>query len=308
MDMFQLEIFVSIAQTKNFTRSAELFCITQPAVSHNIKMLEKSLGVKLITRSMHGVALTEEGKEFLPYVRQMLSTLSTAETRIQNMAEGRVGHIRIAAVSSTSNQLSECMLKLYESYPSIQVDIDLLEGSDMLDTFERGEYDFYFTVQTMIAEHKEYDSVVIHEDSLELYVNKGVADTIKLDDWSTVERHPFVSVIMSDAQLSNQISTICKNRGFKPRIINYYNRAESVVLSVNAGIGIAILPGELNKLYQRDNVVTFPIEGNDTSLTSIFAWKKDTTTTACILFRDIVLSLYGGVDGAERAEMNTGNK
>ncbi len=291
MDTLQLEIFASIAQTKSFTRSAELYSITQPNVSHLIRNLEKTLDVKLLARSKHGVTLTEEGKEFLPYVKQILNTLSTAKTRIQNMAEGRFGHIRIAAATSITNQLSDSMLKLYESYPSIQVDVDILEGSDMIDTFERGEYDFYFTVQDMIVEHPEYDSIVIHEDRLELFVNKDIADTINLNDWSTVERHPFVSVLISDARLS-QFSTMCKNRGINPRIINYYNRAESVLLSVNAGIGIAILPGELGKLYQRDNVITFPIEGSDAALTSVFAWKKDTTTTACILFRDIVLSLY----------------
>jgi len=292
MYTMQLEIFASVARTKNFTRTAEQFYITQPAVSHHIKMLESSIGVKLISRSSHGVVLTAEGREFLPYVNQILEISEAAENRIQNMAEGRSGHIRIAALSSTTNQLSDCLVRLYENYPSIQVDIDLLEGSEMIKALQKGSYDFYFSVEHMVTGTNEYDYTIIYEDRLELFVNKKVVDAIDLDDWSTIGRQPFVSVPNSDARLSNQIRVICKNRDIKPHIINYYNRAESVVLSVNAGIGIAILPGELGRLYQRQNVVTLPIAGDDAELTSVFAWKTGNVNTACNIFKELVLSIF----------------
>ena len=292
MDTMQLTLFASIARTMNFSRTAEQFYITQPAVSHHIKMLENSLGVKLINRSSHGVNLTAEGWEFLQYVKQMLEVAAIAENRVQNMARGRSGHIRIAALSSTTNQLSDCLVALYRQYPSIQVDVDLLEGSEMISALQRADYDFYFSVEHMVTDTKAYDYVVIFRDRLALFVNKDVAGEIDLADWRTVERQPFVSVPQSDARLSNQIREICRNRGVRPHIINYYNRAESVVLSVNAGIGIAILPGELGGLYQRRNVVTMPIEGADAELTSVFAWKTGEASTACGIFRDIVLSLF----------------
>ena len=148
MDILQLEIFASIARTFNFSRTAEQFFITQPAVSHHMKSLENSLGVKLIERSSHAVALTEEGEEFLPYVKQILELSSYGKNRIQNMAEGRWGHIRIASLSSTSNQLGDCLIKLYKEHPSIQVDVDLLEGSEMIGALQNGDYDFYFFRRT----------------------------------------------------------------------------------------------------------------------------------------------------------------
>lgn len=292
MDTFQLELFATIARTKNFSRTAEQFYITQPAVSHHIKMLENTMGVKLITRSSHQVALTEAGEEFLPYVKQLLEIASVAENRIQNMAEGRWGHIRIAALSSTSSQLSDCLIRLYAAYPSIQVDVDLLEGSEMISGLQKGNYDFYFSVENMVTEDKAYDHITIFKDRLQLFVNKDIAQTIDLSDWETVGQHPFVSVLQSDARLSSQVRLICKNRGIKPHIINYYNRAESVVLSVNAGIGIAILPGELAHLYQRPNVVTLPIDGEDAELISVFAWKTGKMTTACTIFKNLVLELF----------------
>lgn len=292
MDIMQLNLFASIARTGNFSRTAEQFYITQPAVSHHIKMLENALGTKLIERSRHEVSLTEQGKEFLPYVKQILEISSSAENRIKNMVEGRWGHICIAVLSSTSSQLSDCLVKLYKKYPNIQVDVDLLEGSEMINALQTGDHDFYFSVEHMITDDKVYDCTVINKDRLALFVNKEIAGSINIADWSTIGCLPFVSVPQSDLRLSNQIKHICKNRGIKPHIINYYNRAESVIISVNAGIGVAILPGELNNHYQKPNVCIFPIDGDDAELISVVAWKTGKQTIACQIFKDIILELY----------------
>lgn len=257
-----------------------------------MKMLENALGVKLINRTSHEVSLTEEGQEFLPHVKQILEISSFAENRIQNMSQGRWGHIRIASLSSTSNQLSDCLVQLYNQYPSIQVDVDLLEGSEMISALQKDNHDFYFSVEHMVNESRDFEYIVIFKDHLDLFVNKGIQDSIDLNDWTTIERQPFVSVPQSDARLSNQVRQICRNRGIKPHIINYYNRAESVVLSVNAGIGIAILPAELGHLYQRPNVVTLPIGGKDAELISVFAWRTGQLTTACQIFKDIVVNTF----------------
>ena len=59
------------------------------------------------------------------------------------------------------------------------------------------------------------------------------------------------------------------------------------MLSVNAGLGVAILPGALRELYQRPNVVTFPIEGEDARADTVFVWNPDRLTGTGELFRDI---------------------
>jgi len=292
MDILQLQLFSSIARTLNFSRTAEQFFLTQPTVSHHMKKLEEALGVKLINRSSHDVSLTAEGREFLTYATQIITISSTAENRIQNMAQGRWGHLRIAALSSTTFQLSDCMVKLYGEYPLIQVDIDLLEGTEMINALRQGNHDCYFASAPMIPADNEYESTTILIDALGLYVNTCVADSIDLSDWTTVERQPFVSVPRSDTTLTSRIQRVCMNRGIKPYIINYYNRAESVVLSVNCGIGVAILPGALGLLYQHSNVTTFQIDGDDAKMTFVFAWKKGNDNSVFRLFRDTVLSIY----------------
>ena len=61
MHTAQLRCFLTVADTLNFARAAERLHITQPAVTQQIKALEKELGVRLFHRSTHSVRLTEEG-------------------------------------------------------------------------------------------------------------------------------------------------------------------------------------------------------------------------------------------------------
>ena len=74
--------------------------------------------------------------------------------------------------------------------------------------------------------------------------------------------------------LSGQIRRICRNRGIVPDIINYYNRADTVLLAVNSGVGFSILPSTLIAFYNWPNVVAFPIEGSDALVSSIVAWNR----------------------------------
>jgi len=289
MDTMQLRLFVSAANTLNFSRTAEQFYISQPAVTHSIKILETSLGVRLFSRTSRKIALTEEGLEFLPYAVQALETLSSAEMRLQNMAQGRIGYIRVAALSSLAYHLSDCLVNLHKKYPSIQVDIDLLEGTELVNSTRNGVHDFYFSNSEMLSGATSYTFTIISQERLELFVNKNIVDKIDLDDWSTIKDYPFVSISRSDAWLTGRIARICKSRGITPNIINYYNRAEAAIVSVNAGIGIAILPRALHRLYQLPNVVPLTICGDDANVEHVFAWRREQNTTASQIFKEIAM-------------------
>ena len=295
MNMLQYELFASVARTQNLSKTAEQYNVSQPAVSHHLKALEDSLGLELVRRTRRGVLLTDAGRELLPYVQEILAIKDQAENRMRNLTEGSVGHIRIAALSSASFQVSDCLVPLYANHPDIQADISLLEGSELTEALRQNTHDFYFGVDTMIPDNMGYASRVVARGRLELFVNRSIADSIDLSDWSTVARQPFVTVPKADVSLDKKIMTICRSRGFTPRIVSIYNRAESVVLSVNAGLGVAILPGALRELYQRPNVVTFPIEGDDARADTVFVWQPESLTAPGEVFRDLVLAQYGEV-------------
>ena len=84
MNTEQLETFLALAETKNFSRCAQRLIISQSAVSKRIFELEKELGQTLFHRS-GGVALTGEGRAFRPYAEQMLNLREQAAERLNGV-------------------------------------------------------------------------------------------------------------------------------------------------------------------------------------------------------------------------------
>ncbi|MDG4864441.1 LysR family transcriptional regulator, partial [Streptomyces sp. T-3] len=67
MSLRQMEYFLTVVEESSFTRAAEVLHVTQPALSHQIKALEKSVGGALLERMTRGVRLTAMGRAFLPH-------------------------------------------------------------------------------------------------------------------------------------------------------------------------------------------------------------------------------------------------
>jgi DNA-binding transcriptional LysR family regulator len=288
----QLKIFADVAKTLNFTETARRFFLTQPAISHQIKSLEKELGVPLLLRDSHKASLTSAGLELLEYSNSLLDIAEMAENRIRNIAKGRSGIVRIAVISSSAFELSECLSLFAQEYPLIQVDIDFIMGSVQTKALIQNEYDFFFVSKKMLPDEDSCEYAVASRYRLHLFAHREDAAEIDPDDWSTVQRFPFISVSQSDTMLTDQIATICRNRQCVPRVINYYNRMESVLVSVNARVGVAILPPSLGLYYPWPDVATLPIYGADAEGVSIVAWNKSVASAAAQVFKETVRRVF----------------
>ena len=149
------------------------------------------------------------------------------------------------------------------------------EGADMIAAVNQCSYDIYFAHEHMISgSHSSIDYFVTYTSHMDLVVHKNLADRVNMADWSELSDCRFVSALEAGFSLSGQIRRICRNRGIVPDIINYYNRADTVLLAVNSGVGISILPSTLIAFYNWPNVVAFPIEGSDALVSSIVAWNR----------------------------------
>ena len=276
MDTMHLRMFLSLAKTLNFTKTANEFYVTQPTVSNYIKVLENSVGVTLLKRDSHSVSLTPEGKEFVAYANQILSLEAEAENRLQSISEGRRGYIRIAILSSSAKLVSLCLEEFVQKYPSVQVHVDMLEGADMIAAMNQCAYDVYFAHEHMVAgSNRSIDYRVMDTSYLNLIVPRKIADQIDMDDWSSLSLYHFAAALETGFSLSGQIRRICQNRGITPDIINYYNRADTVLLAVNSGVGVSILPHSLVDFFSLPNIVAFPIESGDALVNSIVGWNHN---------------------------------
>jgi LysR family glycine cleavage system transcriptional activator len=77
-----LRAFEAAARSESFTRAAEELCVTQGAVSHQVKLLEATLGIKLFNRERQRLAITDAGREYLNVVRDALDRIAAGTERV----------------------------------------------------------------------------------------------------------------------------------------------------------------------------------------------------------------------------------
>jgi LysR family transcriptional regulator, transcriptional activator of the cysJI operon len=113
MELRQLRTFVAVAELRHFARAASLCNLSQPAVSHQIALLEQELGAKLLNRAARRVSLTVAGEVFLEEARRILGAVDRAHERMEEVARGAVGRIRLGATATPGLYLLPPLLVKY---------------------------------------------------------------------------------------------------------------------------------------------------------------------------------------------------
>jgi DNA-binding transcriptional LysR family regulator len=92
-----LKAFEAAARHESFTRAAEELCVTQGAVSHQVKALEAELAIKLFNRERQRLIITEAGKDYLTVVRDALDRIAVGTERLLAASERRRSHRQYVA-------------------------------------------------------------------------------------------------------------------------------------------------------------------------------------------------------------------
>src|SRR3954469_3303584 len=102
MELYSLQVFLTIATEKSFSRAAEKLLRTQPAISLAIQRLEGELGEKLIDRSGKDLLLTDAGRIVLDYARRFENIEREMENSLAELRDNYAGRLIIGANESTS--------------------------------------------------------------------------------------------------------------------------------------------------------------------------------------------------------------
>lgn len=124
MELRQLRYFITLAEELNFTRTAQRLHIVQPALSRQIKELEKELHILLFRRNKRSVELTESGRIFLPEAIKTLEQAEHAVTQARRAQAGIVGKIEIGYSSGSvlSGVLGAILRRYREAFPDVELD------------------------------------------------------------------------------------------------------------------------------------------------------------------------------------------
>lgn len=194
MDITHLKTFIELSRTRHFGKAANALCITQSAVSARIRLLEESLGVKLLTRDRNNIQLTSAGTRFLPHAAKIVNTWAIArqETALQEenqvlLSIGAAHSLWDAGLQHKINNyyMSEALIALnLESQSHEQLFRFLMEGSlDVCFMFEQPQL---IDLQTscvgqlelvLASTHKQHTSLELVQRHDYVYVDWGTEFT-----------------------------------------------------------------------------------------------------------------------------------
>ncbi len=140
----QLRAFIYTAKLGTLTRAAEALYLSQPAISLQIKALERELGVRLLERTRRRVTLTEAGEAMYDLARPLIEGWENLDNDFRTRLKGlKSGSLTIAAGTSTIQYLLPSLVQAYrERMPDVQLQLANVTGKDGLALLRSGEADF----------------------------------------------------------------------------------------------------------------------------------------------------------------------
>lgn len=150
VDKNALEVFVLVAQTRNFRIAAEQLGVTRSAISQTLRRLEDRLNISLMQRTTRSINLTEAGKRLYADVAPAIEKLNTAAIDITDQAAEPCGQLRLA-ISSIAERIirGKLLADFISAYPNVELDITITD--EEFDIVEQG-YDAGVRLGEIIAQ------------------------------------------------------------------------------------------------------------------------------------------------------------
>src|ERR687895_1550238 len=142
MDLAALQIFLTVAEERSFSRAAAKVHRTQPAVSQAVRRLEVELGEQLFDRSSKSGTLTDAGKVLQNYGQRLVRLAEEAESAMRELRDLRRGRVLIGANEAAVHTLLPLMARFRQRVPEIAVDVRRVPARHIAVEVQQGSLDF----------------------------------------------------------------------------------------------------------------------------------------------------------------------
>lgn len=241
MELRHLQYFVAVAEERHFTRAAARLHVAQPALSQQIRVLERELGAPLFERTSRSVRLTPAGAALLPYARRVLATVEDARREVAEQSSEPVGSVRLGVTPTVAAHLLPRRLAAFRRrYP--RVEVYLTEGGAVTLEQELAAGTLDLAVIRLPPRHHHLEVAVLLEEELLLGVSlahplagRGAVALAEVAD------EPFV-LYREGYGLRDAVLSACQIAGFQPRIALDGGETETVLRLCAAGLGVTLVP------------------------------------------------------------------
>jgi len=262
LDLKALRCFVVVAERLSLSKAAPVLHISQSALSRQIQGLEDALGVQLFDRIGKRLVLTAEGDDLLPRAASLVDQALDLSSRVQSMARGEVGLIRIGATPQTiEGLLSQVLVSMRSKYPSIET--PLVEGSNdyLLEQLEVGAV---HVVIAALPERHDFEFEELFMGYLYAVVpSQHAFPAGRSADIRTLANHPIL-LLRKGFMTRTVFDRACSQAGVRPHTILESDSTQTILSLANAGLGLAVVSSTAISHRQPGNasrIVSLTLDG-----------------------------------------------
>lgn len=270
----QLRYLVAIADAGTFAAAAETEFVSQPALSAQIKELERKLGVTLFERSARGAMLTAQGAAVVERARVVLREMNDlVETSKYDGATLR-GRIGLGVIPTLAPYVLPRLVRVFTAaHEEAQLHIRELQTNDLLEALRRGEIDFGLLALPVAP--REFDTAKVEDDAFVLAVPESHALAQRKGPVALDVLHNEKVILLEEGHcLRDQAAEVCRLAVSEPSEIQATSMP-ALVQMVAAGLGVTLLPAcaEAVEAGPGRGIVTRTFVGRAPSRTIGLVWR-----------------------------------
>jgi len=259
LDSRQLRAFTTLASTGSFTRAAKELFLSQSAVSHSMKALERDVGCRLFDRLGKKVVLTQTGEQLLKHAEKILDEMSQARASLKHLQEWGRPRLRLGASATACQYLLPPVLnELQREHPSGMLSIEPVDAENAVESMDNNSFDLAFTLRPHRQENVTF--IPLFTDEMCFLIGPS-------HPWAQDRHVDRAAVARQNYVLYNKSSYTCN-------LIESYFRQEEIVLNtvihlgsmdaikqlVKLGMGISILAPWIARDEQADgSLIQLPL-------------------------------------------------
>lgn len=252
-----LRAFVAVARAGNVSRAAQQLCLSQPAVSQQLKSLAEQTGLLLFTRTPHGLALSPDGAALLPQAEKALAGLADFAQAAMRLHGTVRGTLRIGTVLDPAfTRLGAFLKALVEAAPQIQTELRQGMSGDVLAQLARSELDvgFYIGLPDEFVPYRPEAQAFIAPAAMTFEVKPlmhfnylvvappGWGPQVQGRDWTALAALPWLATPPASAH-SRMLAAVFgpgSLTGLTPSRVALVDQEASMLDLVRSGVGLSL--------------------------------------------------------------------
>lgn len=290
INLLQIEYFLAVAQHLNFTEAAKSLYISQPSLSKQIALLEKELGIQLFLRTKRSVHLTSAGALLFKELGEITERIEKALEKSEQAIFGEFSSIVIGCLNGmdTDEFLPGIINSFKSRYPDTKLVFERHSWKTLREKLINGAIDVAFTLSFEVDDSlgilwsnisKTTPSIVMSSAHPLAKRNDITLSDLKNENFVVISRD-------ESPRAFDSIINLCRKYGFTPKIVKQLPNVESMLLSVEYGLGITLIDSNV-RLFNNDKFRIYNIEGDSANI--VMAWKKDSNNPIVPFFTGNVL-------------------